>query len=296
MPFQSGVPVSVTMRMRRHTRREDAAQSLVELALVLPIILLLVLVTVDFGRALYGWVIVQNSARIAANYAGVNPDGWRGTGDPVVQAEYEEQIERDLNDANCQAPGTPPAPVFTDGADSQVAGGYTDTAYDVGDTVVVSLSCAFRPVTPLIGDIVGSTVQLGAKSEFRIRSGDLVGLANPTQIPAPGGTPTPTPAGTPTPTPAGTPTPTPVPTPTPACPTASFTATDNSNPGNPHRMNFSGSIAPTSGGWTWTWSGAFSDSGQNLNHNFSASGPATVTLTVTKGACSVSSTQTVSVP
>jgi hypothetical protein len=274
----------VGYRTRRRARLKGQGQSLVELALVLPILLLLVLVTVDFGRALYGWVIVQNSARIAANFAGVNPDGWRGAGDPDVQAEYEEQIERDLSDANCQAPGTPPAPIFTDGADSPVPGGYTDSAYDVGDTVVVNLSCMFRPVTPVIGAIVGANVQLGAKSEFRIRSGDLVGLANPTRIPAPGGTPT------------GTPTPTPVPTPTPACPTLSFAATDNSNPGNPHRMNFSGSVSPNSGGWTWTWSGAFNDTGQNINHNFSASGPVTVTLTVTKGSCTLSSTQTVNVP
>jgi hypothetical protein len=273
-------------RRGQQIQQAQTGQSLVEFALVLPLLLLLVLITVDFGRALHGWVIVQNSARIAANFAGVNPDGWRGAGDAAVQAEYEEQIERDLGSANCQAPGTPPTPVFTDGPDSQVTGGYTDSNYDLGDTVVVGLSCTFRPITPVIGAIVGANVQLSARSEFRIRSGDVVGLANPTRIPAPG----------PTPTPAGTPTPTAVPTPTPSCPTAAFTATDNSNPGNPHRMNFSGSISPTSGGWTWTWSGGFNDTGQNVNHNFSASGPVSVTLTVTKGSCSASVTQTVTVP
>lgn len=201
---------------RRRGRRASRGQSLVEFALALPVLLLIVLVTLDFGRALYGWIIVQNSARIAANFAGANADGWRGSGDPDVVAEYEVQIERDLNTANCQAASTPPSPVFTDGPDTAVGGGYPDTDYDVGDTVVVDLTCTFRPITPIIGDIVGKNVTLGARSEFRIRSGELVGLANPTTIPTPGPTPAPTPAGTPTPTPPPGPTPTPAPSPSPS--------------------------------------------------------------------------------
>jgi hypothetical protein len=203
--------------VRRHRRRHSRGQSLVELAIALPVLLLIVLITLDFGRALYGWIIVQNSARIAANFAGANADGWRGSGDPDVVAEYEVQIERDLSTANCQAAPTPPPPVFTDGPDTAVGGGYPDTDYDVGDTVVVDLSCTFRPVTPIIGDIVGANVTLGARSEFRIRSGELVGLANPTKLPTPGPTPVPTPAGTPTPVPTPGPTPVPTPVPTPTC-------------------------------------------------------------------------------
>ena len=59
----------MTRLIRRLRRRERSrGQSLVEFALVLPILLLLVLITVDFGRALYGWVVLQNSARIAAKW------------------------------------------------------------------------------------------------------------------------------------------------------------------------------------------------------------------------------------
>jgi hypothetical protein len=154
-------------------------------------------------------VIVQNSTRIAANYAALYPQGWQGAGDPAIKAEYETQLERDLNTANCTAPGTPPSPVFTDGPDTPVGGGNPDTNFDLGDTVVVELNCTFTPVTPIIGQIVGNSVQLAARSEFRIRAGQLVGMANPTTIPAPA-SPTPTPTGGPGPT--ATPTPTP-----PAC-------------------------------------------------------------------------------
>ena len=52
----------------------SAGSSLAELALVLPIVLLLVLVTVDFGRAFFGWVTLNNMARVGANYAALHRD------------------------------------------------------------------------------------------------------------------------------------------------------------------------------------------------------------------------------
>ncbi len=91
--------------------------------------------------------------------------------------------------------------------------------------------------------------------------------------------------------------------PPPACPTVSFTTTDRSNSGNPHRMDLSGSVSDGSGGWSWTWTGAVnpSQSGQNLNnYNFAIGGPQSVTLSATKATptpgCSITTTQTVSVP
>jgi len=193
---------------KRSSSHASTGQSLAEFALILPVLLLIVLFAIDFGRALYGWVILQNSTRIAANYAALYPEGWRGSGDAGVVAEYEFQIGNDLSAANCTPPGTLPSPVFVDGPDTAVAGGNPDTAYDIGDTVVVEMSCSFAPMTPIISAVVGNSVQLAARSEFRIRAGDLVGLADPTQIPPPAN-PTPTPTG-------GSPTPTPTPTP-PSC-------------------------------------------------------------------------------
>src|SRR4051794_25746815 len=50
-------------------RRRNQGQSLVEFALVLPVILLVLLVAIDFGRVYLGYINVQNMARIGANYA-----------------------------------------------------------------------------------------------------------------------------------------------------------------------------------------------------------------------------------
>jgi uncharacterized protein (UPF0333 family) len=49
-------------------------QALVELALTLPLILLLILGAMDFGRLFYTKLILTNAAREGANYLAYNPD------------------------------------------------------------------------------------------------------------------------------------------------------------------------------------------------------------------------------
>ena len=50
-------------------RKRSRGQSLVEFALVLPVLLLMVLTALDFGRLFPGWVVINNAARVGANYA-----------------------------------------------------------------------------------------------------------------------------------------------------------------------------------------------------------------------------------
>ena len=64
---------------------------MVEFALVLPVLLVVLLFAVDFGRAFYSWVILQNAARIGANFAALNPEGWESGGDAGLQAQYVAQ-------------------------------------------------------------------------------------------------------------------------------------------------------------------------------------------------------------
>jgi PKD repeat protein len=86
-------------------------------------------------------------------------------------------------------------------------------------------------------------------------------------------------------------------TPTCAPMTVSFTATNASNNGHPHRMDLSATANPGMSGLTWTWSGAISASGQSpKNIDFPASGAQSVTVTATKATCSWTATQTVTAP
>jgi Flp pilus assembly protein TadG len=192
-------------RRSRHGLR-STGQSLVEFALVVPVLLLILLVAIDFGRAFYSWVILQNAARIGANYAGVNADAWKADpDDATIVGTYNALIEEDAGRAFCDeswGSGDPPSPVFTDSpADTAGAGQTPDTSYDVGDSTKVSLTCDFHLLTPIISSILGGDVELGASSEFRIRAGDIAGLDNASAIPPPSNsTPTPTPTSTPAPT------------------------------------------------------------------------------------------------
>ena len=58
--------------MQRHRGRRDLkkrGQSLVEMALVLPILLLLVAAIADFGRAFNSYIVITNAAREGARFA-----------------------------------------------------------------------------------------------------------------------------------------------------------------------------------------------------------------------------------
>jgi PKD repeat protein len=163
---------------RWHPGRGSSGQSLVELALVLPILLALLLISIDFGRVYLGYINVQNMARIAANEAATNPDAWTN-GDTAVIASYREQILQDASAINCQLP-------LSGGAlDSSVDPVFSGTA--VGDTASVRITCQFGVVTPLISSIVGNSVEVAGTATFPVRTGMVVnggatggGISEPT--------------------------------------------------------------------------------------------------------------------
>ena len=202
--------MSRQQRPRMFVRRHRSGQSLVELALVLPVLLLIVLIALDFGRVFFGYVTLTNATRIGANYAASHPSAWGTPGNATEAAEYQALVKRDTDTANCtllpSGPNPVPTPLFTDGADTDSP----DTNTDVGDRVEVGLQCTFKPLTPIIGAVVGNSLVMSANAEFPVRAGKILGVPI-----APAPTPGPTPVPTPTPTPGGTPTPTPIPTPTP---------------------------------------------------------------------------------
>ena len=153
-------------RLRAHLKSRSRGQSLVEFGLVLPIILLLTLAALDFGRIYLGYINIQNMARIAANFAANNPDAWVDAHADKM-ASYQNQILGDAAATNCHLPivsgvETAPLPVFSD-ADA-------DGIYEVGDTANVSLTCTFYVITPVIANIVGGAIPVSASSEFPVKS------------------------------------------------------------------------------------------------------------------------------
>lgn len=178
--------------LRRH--RPSRGQGLVEFAIILPFLMLVLLMAVDFGRVFFGWVGLANATRIGASYAAAHPDAWGTPGIPSQRDNYEDQILADANALNCTLPGTIPDPVFPGGT-------------DLGDSAHVTLSCQFSLITPLVSNILGGTITIRADSIFPIRAGVAGGVVVGSLPPTPTPSPTPDPSVTPDPSATAAPTP-----------------------------------------------------------------------------------------
>jgi PKD repeat protein len=166
---------------RPRGRERTRGQSLVEFALVVPILLLLTLVAIDFGRVFLGWVNLQQMTRVAAGYASEHASSFAVPGHPDRDA-YQTRVLNDARAINCDLPDPIPEPVIGSG-----------TA--LGAPVTVSLSCQFTLITPIISNLLGTTILASAETTYPIREGAVAAV--------PGGgapiTPPPTAAFTATP-------------------------------------------------------------------------------------------------
>jgi PKD repeat protein len=167
----SSIRTSLTRDAARPSarRRRTRGQSLVEFALVLPVMLFLTLTALDFGRIYLGYINIQNMARIAANYAANNPSAWSGGGDADAQARFRNQILQDGAVSNCRLPvagGSPvvPVPTFSDENGDGTSNG-------LGDTAQVTITCTFDVITPMIANVVGKTIQVSGQSTFPVKTG-----------------------------------------------------------------------------------------------------------------------------
>jgi Flp pilus assembly protein TadG len=76
---RQGIRMSERITVQRDTRkvgqrRRERGQSLVETAIVFPILLLLLAAVVDFGRAFDAYIVLTNAAREGARWGSVNPE------------------------------------------------------------------------------------------------------------------------------------------------------------------------------------------------------------------------------
>lgn len=120
------------------TTGRTRGQSMVEFALVLPILLILLLGILDFGRAVAAYNAVSNGARSGARVAIVDQDP------AAIQAAVESE-----------AIGLDNVTVAFDGDFDP-----DPRCPRIGCLIEVTVSTQYQPATPLIGNIVGSfTVQ-----------------------------------------------------------------------------------------------------------------------------------------
>lgn len=260
-----------------------------ELAIILPVFLLLFAATLDLGRLFYSQVTITNAAREAALEAATHPTSFIA-GQPCDTTTNRVTC-RAITESNGSFVSVAPADVTMTCTPSCAAA--------MGNTVAVRVAGTFQLITPILAAFTGGqTLHIASTATAQIATAptNLV-LANPTPTP----TPTPAPTPTPTPTPTAEPTPTPTPAPTPACsaPTADFTVSppsgshyQNKNfPGTAFQFTNKSLVDPTAGCvsvWSWNFgdgSGA-SSAKDPAAYTYTAAAPHTpgwytVTLKVT---------------
>src|SRR6476661_6404299 len=157
-------------RVRDRHRDRSLGQSMVEFALVFPVVLLILMAGLDFGRVYLGWINLNNTARIAANFAGQNAKAMAGSG-PIhdaALARYRQLVTNDAQAINCKLN---PDPIKDPAATPADLVAMFPSGTDLGDTAHVALDCDFGIITPVISNILGSPVTVTASSDFPIRQG-----------------------------------------------------------------------------------------------------------------------------
>jgi Flp pilus assembly protein TadG len=146
------------------SRKCGPGQTLVEFALVIPVILLLAFGFIDIGRLVFDYNTLTNAARQAARVAAVNQlDPASGP----TECLYNRPIV-DPSDPHWTFRGCAVAAGRTVGvADSDVTIGYSappgttlscSPTVNVGCIASVTLVHTFSPITPIAGSIVGPVV------------------------------------------------------------------------------------------------------------------------------------------
>ena len=128
---------------RRSAAPRSRGQALVEFSLVLPLFLLLFMVVMDLGTAVFTYNSLTNAAREGARLAIVNQD----TASVIQRAENQVSI------------GEINAPNVTIAFYQEATNGTPDTSSTcspvaVGCLAVVTFESTYKPITPIIGRIL----------------------------------------------------------------------------------------------------------------------------------------------
>jgi Flp pilus assembly protein TadG len=89
--------------------RSERGQGLVELALLLPILIVVVMGVLDFGRVYFAYVTITNAAREGAFFASLNPTVSDASVQAIVDAEISGQLDggaRVIDVSDSRSPGS----------------------------------------------------------------------------------------------------------------------------------------------------------------------------------------------
>ena len=185
---------------RRHWRTRTRGQAIVELAVILPLMLLFMATAGDLARLFHSQIVTTNAARAGALEAGRHPTSY------VSGAACDANVNRIMCAVVAESSGSL---LNVTPADVTVGCIPDPCAEAFGNVVQVTVTTHFSLITPFLGQFFGG-------QSFDVTGSATAQLAiPPTAVPT--GTPGADPASpTPSPTPTGTINPSATPTPTPA--------------------------------------------------------------------------------
>src|SRR6185369_9057386 len=140
-----------------NTKKLEQGQSLVELAIMFPIILLLMLGTLDFGMAIYSYLIVRDAAQEGALYGSINPNNLAEIENRIRFMAPKDQEALSFSPVDLNNKDIIKIKVKTSGQNCQ---GITR---DKVNSISVTVSYRYRMIIPLGQTLVGAnTIPLEA--------------------------------------------------------------------------------------------------------------------------------------
>ncbi|MHB1133484.1 MAG: TadE/TadG family type IV pilus assembly protein [Chloroflexota bacterium] len=107
---------------------------MVELAIILPVLIVLVLGVIDLGRVFYAYEAMANATREGARYCALHTGDEAGTR-ARIQGEINGWVQLTVTSTTCPTPGA-------------------------GQPLTVTATSTFDPLTPLIESLTGATITL----------------------------------------------------------------------------------------------------------------------------------------
>jgi len=264
----------------RANRHDSLGQALVELALILPLMLVLFGSALDLGRVYYSQITLDNAAKEGALEAARDTEN-------LTEFDNTQPCDASTNRVVCLVVNEAKGSLISiDPSDIDLAcdPDPCPAAPIIGDTVAVTVNSDFMLVSPILYVFFGGqTIPISATSIAQIGVDPAPGYV---LTPTPPPTPTPTPTPTPEPTETTEPTEEPEPSPTPVCTTPVVSGSISINPGSGKSDNFSGGAtnftmtAPTPAAqpegceftYSWSFGDAINGYGQTVTHQYADAG------------------------
>ncbi|TMG16133.1 MAG: pilus assembly protein [Chloroflexi bacterium] len=146
--------------------RSQRSQGLTEFALIAPVILLLTFGIIDFGRALYIYITLQQAANEGARVAVrasyfIDPNGASHNWPPSNTGWVF------ITDPSAAGNATPNAPRGQLPYNPPPAGCNDAVAADGNQPLKVTLWYTFQPITPVIQQVIGNNIVITAYAVYR---------------------------------------------------------------------------------------------------------------------------------